>query len=291
MGRGLEAMKAWDDHVASQNYAASIRANHAWHTSSLWVQVMALESIVSSTAVTVAISVAIGFFGMVLFTRSCLLAMLSIVSVLLIVISLLFFMVAVMQWPIGAIEVVALIVFLGYMFTFNLHISHAYMHGPVMRGPRYCSGWLDAQDPLGLFRFQKTRYALVAMGQSLLGSAMTSAGCSIFLVFCTLQFFVKFGLVILLVTTLSLVYALLFLPALLMIAGPTPYSCCCCGGSSAAKDAVLRSHGAADVAAIEDAGAAQPVQAAGPALAGAEAALERGADCVPLDQTLEEEDV
>jgi len=71
------------------------------------------------------------------------------------------------------------------------------------------------------------------MGRSFVGSATTSIGCAVFLLFCTLQFFLKFGIVIILVSTLSLLYSLLFLPALLMAAGPVPEQRCPCIGRSA----------------------------------------------------------
>jgi len=124
----------------------------------------------------------------------------------------------VLKWTVGAIEVVALIVFLGYIFTFNLHIAHAYIHAPG-----------QPEAPVSTRRFHMVRYALVAVGQSLLGSATTSIGCALFLAFCTLLFFVKFGLVIIIVTVLALLYSLLFLPALLMLCGPTTPRRGCCG--------------------------------------------------------------
>jgi len=223
LGPALDAMRAWDEHVALQNGAASIRANSAWHTSALWVRVDAQHGIITSTATIILVSVTLGVLAMFIFTGNCLLAVLAMLSVMLIVFALLFFMVTVMQWKVGAIEVVALIVFLGYMFTFNLHIAHAYIHGP----PVNISESASESDGRSLNRFYMARYALVAVGQSLLGSATTSVGCALFLVFCTLQFFVRFGLVILFVTLLSLVYSLLFLPALLMLCGPVPKRGCC----------------------------------------------------------------
>jgi len=218
LGVSLEVMKRWDEHLRARNDAASIRANLAWHTSRLWVRVEAQAGIISSVSVTVLISVCIGFLAMVLFTRNCFLAVLTMFSSALTIIALLFVMVVLMQWPIGAIEAVALIVFLGYLFSFNLHIAHAYIHAPFRASAH---GGTNARE-----RHFRCRYALGTMSRSLLGSATTSVGCAIFLLFCTLQFFVKFGIVIIAVTTMSIIYALLFLPALLMLAGPTR-SCSC----------------------------------------------------------------
>jgi len=250
--KALETKQAWEDFFDVQNLEASIRASQAWHTCSLWTTVDAQHGLISSIAIIIGISVLVGFLAMAMFTRDLKLAMLAMFSVALIVIALLFFMVGVMQWSIGAIEVVALIVFLGYMFTFNLHIAHAYKHAPLRKFDS--KGKVRSGGGTGIFglskhystdasftknytahareRFHRARYSLGSVGQPLLGSAMTSTGCALFLVGCTLQFFVKFGLVILFVTILSLIYSLLFLPALLMNHGPTPYDCCWSGPRS-----------------------------------------------------------
>merc|ERR1719201_1506068 len=69
-------------------------------------------------------------------------------------------------------------------------------------------------------RTQRTTYALRYMGGTVLGSAATTVGCTIFLLFCTLTIFQKFGAVVLVVTLLSVIASLAPLPALLLIAGP-----------------------------------------------------------------------
>jgi hypothetical protein len=210
VGVAIDALKAWDAHVKDMNSQASIRANNAFHASSLWVRAQAQDGIISSTSMTVAISIMVGFFAMLTFTCDLKLACLSMASSALTIISLLFVMVVCMGWAFGAIEVVALIVFLGYLFSFNLHMSHAYRHA-------YFDEGITCHEE----RRQRVQDALKVMGRSLLGSSITTAGCAVFLVFCTLQFFVRFGIVILSVTMLSLVYSLIFLPVLLLTMGPT----------------------------------------------------------------------
>ncbi|CAE8610152.1 unnamed protein product, partial [Polarella glacialis] len=185
-------------------------------------------------------------------------------------------------------------VFLGYMFTFNLHMVHSYHAANVdLEGKEFLdidaiaeeeatTPWIPAEGPPvdeevtsdgekvkaaeqrgdlrrrlsmaevardqadqaelrqpmvaantkqkdRLERFERSKHALTTMGQSLLCSGITSSACAIFLVACTLQFFVKFGVVILAVTVLSLLHSLVFLPALLMLLGPTQNSCASLG--------------------------------------------------------------
>lgn len=208
----IAALEAWDDHVSARNAAASLRANSAWHASPLWVRARAQAGLISSTAITVSISVMVGFLAMLVFTCDLRLACLSMVSSVLTILSLLFVMVVCLQWMIGAIEVVALIVFLGYLFSFNLHVSHAYKRAEILHVGREGE------------RLQRVRDALKIMGRSLVGSAATTGGCALFLLFCTLQFFVRFGIVILSLAALSLVYALVFLPVLLLMLGPVTHA-------------------------------------------------------------------
>eukprot|EP00746_Dinoflagellata_sp_MGD_P034135 gnl/MRDRNA2_/MRDRNA2_18149_c0_seq2.p1 gnl/MRDRNA2_/MRDRNA2_18149_c0~~gnl/MRDRNA2_/MRDRNA2_18149_c0_seq2.p1 ORF type:complete len:205 (-),score=19.70 gnl/MRDRNA2_/MRDRNA2_18149_c0_seq2:182-796(-) len=69
-------------------------------------------------------------------------------------------------------------------------------------------------------RFERTRFALRSMGGAAIGSATTTVGSSFFLLFCTLQVFSKLGSIAIAVTFLSILYALLPLPAILIEAGP-----------------------------------------------------------------------
>eukprot|EP00443_Scrippsiella_acuminata_P112757 CAMPEP_0115737242 /NCGR_PEP_ID=MMETSP0272-20121206/87713_1 /TAXON_ID=71861 /ORGANISM="Scrippsiella trochoidea, Strain CCMP3099" /LENGTH=708 /DNA_ID=CAMNT_0003181531 /DNA_START=69 /DNA_END=2196 /DNA_ORIENTATION=- len=219
-GIALETLAAWNRYVDKQNMIASVRANGAWHSSKLWVRAEAQNGIITSTATIICISVQ-------RWARCACFAFLhGDVDVL----------------AIGAIEVVALIVFLGYVFTFNLHIAHAYTHAPNEDGTRgkwrkvQSKTWGDIPDAVAAERYRRAKYAVQAMGRSLVGSATTSIGCAIFLLFCTLQFFLKFGIVIVLVSCLSLLYSLLFLPSLLMAAGPVPEQRCPCIRRSADAD-------------------------------------------------------
>eukprot|EP00930_Biecheleria_cincta_P033892 TRINITY_DN2345_c1_g1_i1.p1 TRINITY_DN2345_c1_g1~~TRINITY_DN2345_c1_g1_i1.p1 ORF type:complete len:1503 (+),score=257.19 TRINITY_DN2345_c1_g1_i1:364-4509(+) len=228
----LNTMKAWDDHVKGNNDKASIRANGAFHACSKWVSTDAQSGILRSTVSTVFTAVLVGYLAAVMFTQDLLLSMFPMLSVLLTVFSLLFTMVGMLQWPFGAVDVIALIVFLGYMFTFNLHIAHSYSHAIVpqelLENEQNEDSAVSKEELARLTqqeRLTRIRFSLMTIGQSLVSSAGTTSSCALFLLFCQLQFFVKFGVVILIVTLLSLVYSMVFLPAMLLAAGPTSRSC------------------------------------------------------------------
>jgi len=217
----IEYKKLWDKYLEEFNLDASIYTKGAWHTSSLWVRAEAQSALISSTILTIVIVVGLALLGMLVFTRDWKLSMLVVASTMLVVCILFWFIVVVMGWPIGAIEVIALIVFIGYAVTYSLHIAHRY-------------GSADAQDALvdvtdaDVTRFVRTVYALGSIGRAALGSAATTAGCSIFLVFCTLTIFQKLGGVVLVVTLMSIGVALIPLPATLLWMGPLRPGFCWC---------------------------------------------------------------
>jgi hypothetical protein len=69
LATAIEVMHAWEDWVQTRNMVASIRAKNGWHTSSLWVRVEAQSSIINSTALTICISILVGFLAATLFTK------------------------------------------------------------------------------------------------------------------------------------------------------------------------------------------------------------------------------
>jgi hypothetical protein len=209
----LEHKKAWNEYIASRNKMASVTANMAWGTSSLWVRAEADEAIKGSTGVTIIISVLSGFAGVLLFTMDIRLSVFVVGLVTCIIVGLAFFMVCIMGWKLGPIEVIALVAFVGYAVTYTLHVAHHYCYAkPALpKGARPSKKW---------FREARVKIAVWKIGGAALGSAATTLGASVFLLFCTMRIFTKLGTVVCAVTILSVIFALLVFPALLMIIGP-----------------------------------------------------------------------
>jgi hypothetical protein len=212
----LRYQRLWDEHLAVWNDDASRFARGAWHTSNLWVRAEAQAALISSTVMTLAIVLCLAFLGMLIFTFDIVLSSLVVCSTICAITWLAFFIISIMGWPIGPVEVIALIVFIGYAVTYSLHIAHKYGSGDALRhsGPR-----LELRETAAI-RFQRTEYALKSIGSAALGSAATTVGCATFLLFCTLTIFQKLGGVVLVVTVISIFIALVPLPALLFIVGP-----------------------------------------------------------------------
>jgi predicted RND superfamily exporter protein len=156
---------------------------------------------------TIIISVIWAFLGMLLFTQNLLLALCVFVIVSCVISGLAFFMVVVMQWAIGAIEAMGIVVFVGYSITYSMHIANIFgqqmKQTPLPHGPEISEVCIKA--------------AVFQIGEATLGSATTTLISSFFLLFCTLQVFFRLGIVVLIVTILSAALAVLVLPAVLVV--------------------------------------------------------------------------
>ncbi|CAE7948516.1 Disp3, partial [Symbiodinium sp. KB8] len=124
-----------------------------------------------------------------------------VVAVTGVTISLAWFMIVFMGWPVGVLEVLGLIVFVGYSITYSLHIAHKYqLHSMELE-----------EEPLSERRRHAVVQALQSMASSVLGSAATTLGSSFFLFFCQLVIFVKLATVLFAVTFFACVFAILAL--------------------------------------------------------------------------------
>lgn len=233
----LKYKAVWDDFIAERNAAASITSSRAWHSSDSWVRAQAEVAIIASTTETIVCTVVSAALGVLIFTGDPTLMILVMVTVCGIICCLGFCMVTVLKWKIGPIEIIALVIFVGYSVTYSLHIAHDYTrvtetHHDVQRAELYaalkkCKGDREQAKAIleeGLspqaLRLARTRVTLLRLGTALLSSASSSLGSSFFLLLCTLNVFVKLGTVLIIVTLLSLLFSLVVLPAALILCGP-----------------------------------------------------------------------
>jgi hypothetical protein len=215
----LDHMAKWDEYVDDFNREASRFAKGAFHVADLWVRAQAQAELISSTILTLALVIILAFAGMLVFTRDPILSFFVVCATISVVSGLAWFIVGLMGWSVGPIEVIALIVFIGYAVTYSLHIAHKYgSEEALMEDPRGLEG-------AAALRYQRTNFAMKSIGGAAFGSAVTTAGCSFFLIPCTLTIFQKLGGVVLAVTLMSIFTALVPLPAALLLMGPTKPGC------------------------------------------------------------------
>merc|ERR1719265_2395884 len=77
-------------------------------------------------------------------------------------------------------------------------------------------------------RLNALQSALIEMGGTILGGAITSLGASFMLFLCQFQYFAKFGFFMFLTIFLSFAYVFLFFAPLLAIIGPDKKCCAFC---------------------------------------------------------------
>lgn len=245
----LDYKVSWDAYVDLQNREATMVGNRAWHTAPLWVRAEAQTSIVTSTASTIVIECGCGWLGILTFTGDPHLAFLVLGLLLINISGLAFFMTTVVGWSVGPIEVILLVVFLGYSVTYGLHVAHNYSAirpgddrllkaaEQSRRAPQCTSKGADIEsspgaDPVKIepltareLRVARTRLTMQKVGGALFSSTMSTIGSSVFLLVCTLTVFKKLGIVVMVVTGLSLAITLVALPAVLIVLGPAPEPC------------------------------------------------------------------
>jgi len=213
-------MEVWEKATEDINERAPMDASTCWHTSRLWIRAEAEKAIVDSTLTTLMVSIGCGFAGTFAFTHfDMMLSGFVVLSVTGVTCCLAFFMCVMMAWPFGAVEVLGLIVFVGYSITYSLHIAH-----------KYGEHTKDSENMHSIYtrRYKAVRYALDQMSGAVTGSAITTLGSSFFLFFCAMAIFVKLAAVLFAVTFFAGLFALVAMPAALLVAGPVGF--CGCGG-------------------------------------------------------------
>jgi len=215
----------WDAYVQEWNDKAYFAARGAFHVSELWVRAESASVLIMSTLETLIILFVLAFIAMFVFTRSCRLSLYVVIATAFVVVFLVFFVAVIDRSPIGLIEVVAIIYFIGYALDYSLHIAYKYSSREALSRESVPG---EAAPTASMVRFRRTRFALKSMGGAVLGSAMTTGGAAFFLLFCDLILFRRLGAMCLAVTVASVIVALGPLPAMLCACGPVESCCCCC---------------------------------------------------------------
>lgn len=226
----LDLKEKWDKY--GRNWKKPDTASPYFLVSDEWVAVESASRLITSTASSLAILCVLALACMLIFTHSCILSVVVVVSTVMVIIVLSFFITVVMGWEVGLIEVIAFIYFIGYAVDYSLHMVYKYGSNDALTE--------DDQTDLGAgrekasLRLQRMSFALKTMGGATVGSAITTAGSSLFLVFCTLTIFAKLGAMCFTVTMASILFALCPLGAYLMTLGPVrPGLCNRCYNQSA----------------------------------------------------------
>eukprot|EP00929_Paragymnodinium_shiwhaense_P066544 TRINITY_DN33387_c0_g1_i1.p1 TRINITY_DN33387_c0_g1~~TRINITY_DN33387_c0_g1_i1.p1 ORF type:complete len:1235 (-),score=180.33 TRINITY_DN33387_c0_g1_i1:186-3890(-) len=212
-----QVLKAkWDEHMSSWNSKAEPSIRGARHASVFWIYATKNQELVRSVLNTFYVFLGVAFGIMLLFTGSVALSLLVAAASVLVLCGLGFFIVVVMGWSLGLLEGICLIYFMGYAVTYSLHVGHHYGAAHTLQLP--AGDWKLSRS--GVIRLSRVNFALTSIGGATLGSGVTTAGASFFLLFSRLTVFERLGGMCMVVTLVSVIFALIPLPAFLSIIGP-----------------------------------------------------------------------
>jgi predicted RND superfamily exporter protein len=88
-------------------------------------------------------------------------------------------MLSAIGWSLGFIEAICFSILIGVSVDFVIHFAHAYTHHKGEKS-----------------REERTKYAMITMGPSILATALTTFFSAVVMLFCTIPFFQKFALIL-----------------------------------------------------------------------------------------------
>mmetsp|Transcript_26054 Transcript_26054/g.29829 ORF Transcript_26054/g.29829 Transcript_26054/m.29829 type:complete len:983 (+) Transcript_26054:77-3025(+) len=191
----------WEDIIDNWSDTAPTGINKPFQTSDFWLWMVSERALVANAIEGIAIAGTISFFVLVISTLNIILSVYAtfcIVGIIVSVMAMMYFL----GWDFGTAESIAVVILIGFSVDYVVHLCHAYMEGH--KGDRT----------------NRTRDALAKMGFSIIGGAITTFGDGCMLFFCTYLFFLKFAWIVTSTIFFALIWALLFLPAVMFTIGP-----------------------------------------------------------------------
>jgi len=233
----LSSRDTWKAWIADWNSRAPLTANYAYPTASKWKGAATEKALVQGSLETIFFVSGTAFVCTILSTFSCCLSIVSVLLVLMIVL-LLFFMICIMGWTLGPIELLGIIFFVGYTASYPLHVVHSFCHVSKDSIAEECMAMLPSrkahhechQDDASVITWSEARrvkviIALRQIGGAVVCSTISICGVGFFLFFAQINLLLKFGIMLVAVSLLSLIMVLTLFPAILLV---LDLECICC---------------------------------------------------------------
>lgn len=171
----------WDninDYLTTSNEYAPEGVNKAYFTSVTFHWHDTNGSIAQTAYGAAGISLGASAIIILLSSRSMILTLFSTVTIFYILVSVTAILVG-LGWTLGFLESVCFSILIGVSVDFVIHFNHAYVH-------------YKGEVP----RTERSKYAMVTMGPSILSTAGTTFFSAVVMLFCRITFFNKFALVL-----------------------------------------------------------------------------------------------
>eukprot|EP00557_Chaetoceros_sp_GSL56_P008506 CAMPEP_0176488610 /NCGR_PEP_ID=MMETSP0200_2-20121128/6808_1 /TAXON_ID=947934 /ORGANISM="Chaetoceros sp., Strain GSL56" /LENGTH=282 /DNA_ID=CAMNT_0017885619 /DNA_START=132 /DNA_END=980 /DNA_ORIENTATION=- len=179
--------KKFENWIKNDAVTAPSSINKFYHSGGIWwwkdTNGQMLSTALGATAITILFSAAVVLVA----SRSLRLTLFSCVSIAYILAGATASLVGI-GWTLGFLESVCFAILIGISCDFVIHFGHAYIS---------FEGYRARED--------RTRYATIHMGPSILAAALTTFSAAIIMIFCTLNFFKQFSQMLLLTITHAII--------------------------------------------------------------------------------------
>ena len=193
----------WIDLLDNFNADAPLEANKAIATGGFsWMWQITQSTLANSMFSGIGIMLAVAFVALAACTMNVVVAILAVLCIGGIV-AMMLGIIWLVGWDLGISESVGVVISVGYSFDGVAHIATAYV------------------DSKSETRRDRTRDALTDIGISILFGSLSTLLAGLMLYPAIITFFVKFAGLIVMTIVLSLIWSLVFFPALLATFGPT----------------------------------------------------------------------
>lgn len=200
-----DVRKEWEEFEAfkeKEESSAPPGVNKWFHTSGLWWWNDTYRSMMQTGISSLYIAISFAFVVTFVSSRSVVCSAVSSLSIFFILVASTATLVG-LGWELGFLEWICFAILVGISADFVIHFSHSYtrVHGTLNKEER-------------------TRYALVNMGPSILGATITTFAVAFMMLFCKVVFFIKFAQLLIVTISYSLLGSFVFYILIMDIFGP-----------------------------------------------------------------------
>eukprot|EP00403_Amphidinium_massartii_P033930 CAMPEP_0178446626 /NCGR_PEP_ID=MMETSP0689_2-20121128/40916_1 /TAXON_ID=160604 /ORGANISM="Amphidinium massartii, Strain CS-259" /LENGTH=996 /DNA_ID=CAMNT_0020071487 /DNA_START=155 /DNA_END=3145 /DNA_ORIENTATION=+ len=163
------------------------------------------EELLNGFFQSLAIASPVAFVVLLVSTWNIIVSLFALVSVGSVVVCVLGWCRAVMDWDLGIGEAIAGVIVLGYSVDYVVHLAHI-----------YCEAAQHGKST----RDERARYAIENMGTTIFAGAITTGGSGLVMFFCFFSFFFKMAVLITITIMYAFFFSLGFMMSLLWTIGP-----------------------------------------------------------------------
>eukprot|EP00483_Globobulimina_turgida_P012997 UN13021 len=146
-------------------------------------------------------AMALAFMILILATRNWLISLFAVLDIVGIMLCELAIMVS-QGWQFGVTEAIAIVIIIGFSVDYVVHLANAYLESKAET------------------RNERLSFALLTMGISVVSGALTTFAAGVCLIFPSIIFFRKMGILMVTTVSVSIIWAMFFFTSIIALCGP-----------------------------------------------------------------------